>query len=81
MRPTLPAVLWYTEDRAGIVKWFTDLKPFAQNHGLSYFEFSGPDTGQGVDDDTAVEIVTKTRTNPDLNPMYATPAATVYGFR
>lgn len=81
MRPSLPPSLWYREDRVGIVNWFTDLKPFAKSHGLSYFEFSGADTSQGVDDEAAAAIDTKIRNHPDLKPLYESPAATIYRFR
>ena len=81
MRASLPPSLWYREDRAGIVNWFTELKPFAQSHGLSYFEFSGADTSQGVDDEAAADIETKIRNHPDLKPLYESPAATIYRFR
>ena len=81
MRASLPPSLWYREDRAGIVNWFTDLKPFALSHGLSYFEFSGPDTSQGVDDEAADAIDKSTRNHPDLKPLYESPAATIYRFR
>lgn len=81
MRASLPPALWYREDRAGIVNWFTDLKPFARDHGLSYFEFSGADTSQGVDDEAAADIETKIRNHPDLKPLYGGSAATIYQFR
>jgi hypothetical protein len=81
MRASLPPALWYREDRTGIVNWFTDLKPFARDHGLAYFEFSGPDTSQGVDDEAAADIEGKTRSNPDLSPLYSAKVATMYGFR
>jgi len=81
MRATIPPALWYREDRAGMVSWFTDLKPFAQDHGLSYFEFSGADVNQGVGDEAAADIEREIRNHPNLNPLYATPAATMYSFR
>jgi hypothetical protein len=81
MRATVPPVLWYREDQAGIVNWFTDIKPFAREHGLSYFEFSGADTSQGVEDESAVAIEAKIRKDPDLNQLYETPAATMYALR
>ena len=81
MRATLPPVLWYREDRDGIVNWFTDLQPFARDHGLSYFEFSGADTSQGVDDEGAASIESKIRQHPDLISLYQTPGATMYAFR
>lgn len=81
MRASLPPSLWYREDRAGIVNWFTDLKSFAQRHGLSYFEFSGPDTSQGVDDEAADSINKKIKSHPDLEPLYESPAETIYRFR
>ena len=81
MRASLPPSLWYREDRAGIVNWFTDLKPFAQSHGLSYFEFSGADISQGVDDEAAAGIETKIKNHPDLKPLFESPAATIYRFR
>jgi hypothetical protein len=77
----VPPVLWYREDQAGIVNWFTDVKPFAREHGLSYFEFSGADTSQGVEDESAVAIEAKIRKDPDLNQLYETPAATMYALR
>jgi hypothetical protein len=81
MRASLPPQLWYREDRAGIVNWFTDLKPFAQNHGLSYVEFSGADVTQGVDDEAADAIEKKTRNHLDLKPLFETPASTIYQVR
>jgi len=81
MRPSLPPQFWYREDRAGIVNWFTDLKPFARDHGLVYFEFSGADTSQGVDDEAAEDIETKIRNHPDLKPLYGGSTATIYQFR
>jgi hypothetical protein len=81
MRATVPPVLWYREDQAGIVNWFTDLKPFAREHGLSYFEFSGADTSQGVEDESAAAIEAKIRKDPNLNRLYETPGATMYAFR
>ena len=81
MRATLPPLLWYREDRDGIVNWFTDLKPFARDHELSYFEFSGADVTQGVDDEAAAAIETKIRNHPDLSSLYETPGATMYAFR
>ena len=81
MRASLPPPFWYREDRAGIVNWFTDLKPFARDHGLSYFEFSGADTSQGVDDEAATAIEQKILTNVDLSQLYETPAVKMYKFR
>jgi hypothetical protein len=81
MRASLPPPFWYREDREAIVNWFTDLKPFAQSHGLSYFEFSGPDLTQGVDEEGAAAIDNKTRHHPDLKPLYESPSATVYQIR
>ena len=81
MRASLPPPFWYREDRAGIVNWFTDLKPFAQDHGLSYFEFSGADTSQGVDDEAASAIEEKILADSHLSQLYMTPAATMYKFR
>jgi hypothetical protein len=81
MRASLPPPFWYREDRAGIVNWFTDLKPFAKGHGLSYFEFSGADTSQGVDDEAASAIEEKILADTSLSQLYMTPAATMYKFR
>lgn len=81
MRAILPTQLWYREDRAGIVGWFTDLQPFAREHGLSYFEFAGADPSQGVDEDAAASIEAKIRQHPELDPLYKTQVAALYKFR
>ncbi len=81
MSPILPTQLWYREDRDGIVRWFTDLQPFAQEHGLKYFEFAGADPGLGIDDQAATDIERKIRNHPDLTPLYSTEAASLYRLR
>jgi hypothetical protein len=81
MSAALPTRLWYRDDSAGIVSWFTVLQPFARDHGLTYFEFAGADPGQGIDDEAAAAIEGKIRNHPDLEPLYATQAAALYKFR
>ena len=81
MSAVLPTRYWYREDRTNIVNWFTELQPFARDHGLSYFEFYGADPNEGVDAEAAAAIEHGIRTSPELSPLHATPEATLYAFR
>ena len=59
----------------------TDIVPFAREHGLTYFVFSGVDVRQGMADDDRDAIEKAIRSNPDLSPLYRAETATVYRLR
>jgi len=81
MRRSLPPALWYREDHPAIIQWMSDIKPFANEHGLAYFDFAGVEAAQGIgDEDTA--IIEKTiHSSPDLNPLYTKDTVSVFGFQ
>ena len=81
MRRTLPPPYWYREDHAGIIDWMSNFRPFTQEHGLTYFAFSGIDFRQGITSDDGYAIQEAIRSNPDLSPMYQAETATVYKLR
>lgn len=81
MSKPLPPALWYRQDHAGMVHWMTDIVPFAHEHGLTYFVFSGVDVRQGMADDDRAAIEKAIRSNPDLSPLYRAKSATVYRLR
>ena len=78
MRRTLPPPYWYREDHAKIIDWMSNFRAFTQEHGLTYFAFSGADFRQGITSDDAYEIQEAIRSNPDLSPLYQAEGATVY---
>jgi len=78
MRRTLPPPYWYREDHAKIVDWMSNFRIFTQEHGLTYFAFSGVDFRQGITSDDANAIQKSIRSNPDLRPLYQTETAAVY---
>jgi len=81
MRRTLPPPYWYREDHDRIIDWMTNFRTFTQEHGLTYFAFSGVDFRQGITSDEGYKIQEAIRSNPDLSPMYQAETATVYRLR
>jgi hypothetical protein len=81
MSKPLPPALWYRQDHTGMVHWMTDIVPFAHEHGLTYFVFSGVDARQGMADDDRDSILEAIRSSSDLAPLYQTETATVYRIR
>ena len=81
MRRTLPPPFWYREDHARIIDWMSNLRTFAQEHGLTYFAFSGIDFRQGITTSDAYSIQEAIRSSPDLSPIYQAENATVYRLR
>ena len=81
MRRTLPPPYWYREDHARIIDWMSNFRPFTQEHGLTYFAFSGIDFRQGITSDDGYAIQEAIRSSPDLTPMYQAETAAVYKLR
>jgi hypothetical protein len=81
MRRTLPPPYWYREDHARIIDWMSNLRTFTQEHGLTYFAFSGVDFRQGISTSDAYAIQEAIRSSPDLSPMYQAETASVYKLR
>lgn len=81
MRRTLPPPLWYREDHAGIIDWMSNFQSFGQEHGLTYFVFSGVDFRQGVTSSDAYAIQEAIRSSPDLSPVYQAESAAVFRLR
>ena len=81
MRRTLPPPYWYREDHAKIIDWMSNFRTFTQEHGLTYFAFSGSDFRQGLTTDDVHAIQEAIRSNPNLAPLYTAQTATVYKLR
>jgi hypothetical protein len=81
MRRTLPPPYWYREDHAKIIDWMSNFRSFTQEHGLTYFAFSGVDFRQGITSDDGDAIREAIRSSPDLSPLYQAESATVYRVR
>jgi hypothetical protein len=81
MRRTLPPPYWYREDHARIIDWMSNFRTFTQEHGLTYFAFSGIDFRQGITSSDAYAIQEAIRSSPDLSPLYQAESATVYKLR
>ena len=81
MRRTLPPPYWYREDHARIIDWMSNFRTFTQEHGLTYFAFSGIDFRQGITSSDAYAIQEAIRSSPDLSPMYQAETAAVYRLR
>jgi len=81
MRRTLPPPFWYREDHAGIIDWMSNFRTFGQEHGLTYFVFSGVDFRQGVTSSDAYAIQEAIRSSPDLSPVYQAESAAVFKLR
>jgi hypothetical protein len=81
MRRSLPPALWYREDHPAIIQWMSDIKPFARDHGLAYFDFAGVEVAQGIDDKDTAAIEKAIQSSPDLNLLYRKNKVTVFGFR
>jgi len=81
MRRTLPPPYWYREDHARIIDWMSNFRAFTQEHGLTYFVFSGIDFRQGITSDDGYAIQEAIRSSPDLSPLYQAETATVYKLR
>jgi hypothetical protein len=81
MRRTLPPPYWYREDHAGIIDWMSNFRTFTQEHGLTYFAFSGIDFRQGITSSDAYAIQEAIRSSPNLSPLYQAETATVYKLR
>jgi hypothetical protein len=78
MSRPLPPALWYREDRAAMVAWMTDVRPFALEHGLGLFEYSGVDIRQGIRDEDRKTIDVTIRADATLHPLFRNSAATWY---
>jgi hypothetical protein len=59
----------------------SNFRTFTQEHGLTYFAFSGIDFRQGITSDDGSAIQAAIRSSPDLSPMYQAETATVYKLR
>ena len=81
MRRTLPPPYWYREDHAKIIDWMSNFRAFTQEHGLTYFAFSGTDFREGITSEDAYAIQEAIRSNPNLSPLYRAETATVYRLR
>ena len=78
MRRTLPPPYWYREDHAKIIDWMSNFRVFTQEHGLTYFVFSGIDFRQGITSDDGYAIQEAIRSSPNLSPLYQADTAAVY---
>jgi hypothetical protein len=81
MRRTLPPPYWYREDHEKIVDWMSNFRSFTQEHGLTYFSFSGVDFRQGIASEDRDAIEKAIRSSPDLSPIYQAETAAVYRLR
>jgi hypothetical protein len=81
MRRTLPPPYWYREDHDKIIDWMSNFRRFTQEHGLTYFAFSGIDFRQGITSDDVQAIQEAIRSNPHLDPLYKAQTAAVYKLR
>jgi hypothetical protein len=81
MRRTLPPPFWYREDHAQIIDWMSNFRTFTQEHGLTYFAFSGIDFRQGITSGDANSIQEAIRSSSDLTPIYQAETAAVYRLR
>jgi len=81
MRRSLPPALWYREDQPGMIEWMSDIKPFARQHGLGYFNFAGVEAAQGINDEDTAAIEKAIRSSADLDPLYQKGNVSVFGFR
>ena len=81
MRRTLPPPYWYREDHAKIIDWMSNFRAFTQEHGLTYFVFSGIDFRQGLTADDGYAIQEAIHSNPNLTPLYKAESAAVYKVR
>jgi hypothetical protein len=81
MRRTLPPPYWYREDHERIIDWMSNFRAFTQEHGLTYFSFSGVDFRQGIASEDQEAIEKAIRSSPDLSPLYLTETAAVYRLR
>jgi hypothetical protein len=81
MRRSLPPALWYREDHPAIIQWMSDIKPFARDHGLAYFDFAGVEAAQGINEEDTSAIEKAIRSSPDLDTLYQKDSVTVFGVR
>ncbi|MEP7354402.1 MAG: hypothetical protein ABI824_14345 [Acidobacteriota bacterium] len=81
MRRTLPASLWYRSDHTAMVDWFSHVEPFAQQHGLAYFDFAGVDIAQGLDDDDRDAVAKAVKDSAGLAPLFHQGPVTFFGVR
>ncbi len=81
MRRSLPPALWYREDHAAIVQWMSDVKPFARDHELTYFDFAGVEAAQGINDEDTAAIESSIHLSPDLNPLFQKNNVTLLAVR
>jgi hypothetical protein len=81
MRRSLPPELWYREDHPGMIQWMSDIKPFARDHSLAYFDFAGVEAAQGIDDEDTAAIEKSIRSSPDLSKLYQKNNVIMFGVR
>jgi len=81
MRRTLPPSYWYREDHARIIDWMSNIRAFTEEHGLTYFSFTGVDFRQGIASNDQEAIEKAIHASPDLSPLYQTETAAVYRLR
>ncbi len=81
MRRSLPPALWYREDHPAIIQWMSDVKPFARDHGLTYFDFAGVEAAQGITDEDTTAIESSIRSSPDLSSLYQKESVTLFALR
>jgi hypothetical protein len=81
MRRTLPPPYWYRQDHAGIIDWMSNIREFTEEHGLTYFSFTGVDFRQGIASDDQDAIEKAILASPDLSPLYQTETAAIYRLR
>jgi 4-amino-4-deoxy-L-arabinose transferase-like glycosyltransferase len=77
----LPPMLWYQEDRPGMIDWLSNPGSFAHEHGLTYFEFAGVDARQGLREEDRDAVASAIPQNPDYAELYKGGPVTIYGLR
>jgi len=77
----LPPQLWYQEDHVRMIDWISNPGPFARAHGLTYFEFSGVDGRQGIEDEDKAVIERAIPLDPDYAELYKGGPVAIYGLR
>ena len=77
----VPPMLWYREDRAGIIDWIGNPGAFAHTHGLTYLEFSGVGAAEGMADEDREAVARAIPQNPDYAELYKGGPVTIYGLR
>jgi hypothetical protein len=74
----LPPAIWYNEDHARAVELYSQIAPYAREHGAAYVYHTSVDFRRDMSEAEVGPIEDALRSNPALTPVYRRGIGTIY---